>query len=100
MTVLVELSVDKIAELCAQNGVRTLRLFGSATTESFDPLSSDIDFLVTFSVVPDLATAYFNLKEGLQEVLGRPVDLVFEDTIKNPYFAQTALSQARDIYVA
>ncbi|MFT3943202.1 MAG: nucleotidyltransferase domain-containing protein [Ancrocorticia sp.] len=96
----VESRVEAIAALCARYGVRTLRLFGSATNDSFNPETSDFDFLVSFFEVPDLPTVYFGLKEDLEALLGRSVDLVFEDSIKNPYLAKSAFAEARDIYAA
>lgn len=75
-----------IAALCREYGVRRLVLFGSAVTGAFDAATSDVDFLVEFAdSVPDRFDAYFGLKEGLETLLGRPVDLVDPAALKNPY---------------
>jgi predicted nucleotidyltransferase len=79
---------DAIARLCRQYGVHRMVVFGSAVTESFDELRSDVDFLVEFDEgIEDRFAAYFGLKESLETLLGRPVDLVAAPALKNPYFA-------------
>jgi predicted nucleotidyltransferase len=55
--------------------VRRLNLFGSAARGDFDPQRSDVDFLVEFDRTHTDAL-YFGLKEALEGLLGRPVDLV------------------------
>lgn len=39
---------DEIGRICAEHGVSRLRLFGSALSHRFDPVTSDIDFVVDF----------------------------------------------------
>ncbi len=64
----------EVGALCRDLGIRRLDLFGSAVGESFDPESSDVDFLVEFDIRPgfDYFGTYFGLKEGLERILGRP----------------------------
>jgi len=65
--------------------VDKLYLFGSALNASFKK-DSDIDLLVKFKPF-ELASYYDNylhLKENLEELFGRKVDLVEEQTLKNP----------------
>lgn len=68
----------EIAALCKRYSVEHLGLFGSAAHGGFDPARSDVDVTVQFRRVPDSASAthYFDLKQGLETVFGRPVDLV------------------------
>jgi len=83
-----------ISELCRRLRVTKLDVFGSATTDSFGP-DSDVDVLVRFErCAPGLFTRYFDLKEGLEELFGRPVDVIVEDAMKNPYF-KTAINHSR-----
>jgi uncharacterized protein len=72
-----------IASLCERYSVQHLGLFGSAVRGDFDPGRSDVDFTVQFRLPPDSATAtyYFDLKQGLEAVFGRPVDLVELDAM-------------------
>ena len=53
----------------------------------FDPERSDVDLLVQFgnAGAADPLGEYFGLKSQLEGVLGRPVDLLVEGTVRNPY---------------
>lgn len=42
----------------------------------------------------------FGLHEGLQRLLGLPVDLIMRSAIKNPYFLQSAENQRVNLYAA
>jgi len=72
--------------LCADYGVKRLELFGSASRSDFDLKDSDLDFLVEFAVSYSLGAfdRYFGLKEDLERLFQRPVDLVEIKAIKNP----------------
>ena len=65
-----------IAAACRRHKVSRLDVFGSAARGTdFDVETSDADFLVDFD--PDYgADEFFGLKDDLEKVLGRPVDLV------------------------
>ncbi len=64
--------------LCRRFGVRRLGAFGSVLRPDFDPERSDIDMAVEFGTSPQHGPAeqYFGLKESLERLLGRAVDLV------------------------
>ena len=65
-----------IAAACLRHGVSRLDVFGSAARGSdFDVETSDADFLVDFDVGYG-ADDFFGLKDDLEKVLGRSVDLV------------------------
>ena len=49
MIALIEQNRDALARLCRQFRVERLELFGSAAKGTFQPDSSDVDFLVTFA---------------------------------------------------
>ena len=89
-----------IAELCQLNHVARLEIFGSAVNTTFDPITSDLDFLVEFSInTPEgAADRFFSLKQGLGEILGHAIDLVEINTIKNPYFFQAIAPSRLTIY--
>jgi predicted nucleotidyltransferase len=61
-------------DLAARFGVRQLSLFGSAARDELRE-GSDVDLLVEFAG-PVTFDAYFGLKDHLQALFGRPVDLV------------------------
>jgi predicted nucleotidyltransferase len=76
----------EIEELCRGLGVRQLAVFGSALGDTFDPASSDVDILVDFDTPADFE--HFALKEGLEAIFGRTVDLVTSTSIRKPYFRE------------
>ena len=77
-----------------------LDAFGSALRDDFDPAASDLDFLVEFDEVPPgaYAKAYFVLKEGLESLFGRPVDLVTSSSLANPFFRERITGERRTVY--
>jgi uncharacterized protein len=93
---------DAIEALCRQYHVRRLELFGSAATGRFRPDESDFDFLVQFEPVPPgtYANRYFGLLEALQDLLGRPVDLIAAETIENPYLRESIEESKVLVYAA
>jgi uncharacterized protein len=81
---LIETNRESIAHLCRRYGVKKLELFGSILRNDFDIARSDIDFLVEFS--PHVANSFSNyleLKESLEALFGRAVDLVEPRAIRN-----------------
>jgi uncharacterized protein len=66
--------------LAMQFGVRQLALFGSGARDQLRP-DSDVDLLVDF-IGPASYSAYFGLKDQLESLLGRTVDLVTEKGLK------------------
>jgi uncharacterized protein len=99
---LIESKRRQIEDLCRRLDVRRLDLFGSATGASFDAATSDVDVLVEFDMRPgfDYFDTFFALKEGLEEIFGRPVDLVSTSSIRNPYFRQTVMETRESLYAA
>lgn len=77
--------MDDVKSLCQKHKVDRCYLFGSAATGQMTE-SSDVDFLVRFKVseIRDYFSNYLRLKESLSELLGRNVDLVEEQALKNP----------------
>ena len=85
---LIEEHQAEIHSLCRQYGVLRLDLFGSAATGDFNEATSDLDFVATFADIekPGYARRYLNFAEALEVLFGRPVDLLTERSIRNPYF--------------
>ena len=92
----------EVIALCRRAGARRLDAFGAVVRADFDPLRSDLDFLVAFdNTAPAVfAQAYFELKEGLESLFGRPVDLVTESSLANPYFRQRVISESQTVYAS
>lgn len=87
--------IQRLADVC---GVLRLEIFGSATEARFDTARSDLDFLVTFRTGSTSLDNYLRLAEGLEELLGRPVDLVIDRAIRNPYFRRAVDATRMLIY--
>lgn len=79
---------SEIDAACRRHGVRRLDAFGSATSARFDPLASDVDLLVEFDdpMSSTYLERYFGLKDELEHLFGRSVDLVVTSSIRNPHF--------------
>lgn len=92
--------LPEIAALCDRYGVAHLELFGSATREDFDPRASDYDFLVELDThVPgSRAKRWLELADAMEQLLGRPVDLVNPRTIRNRYLLQAVNSSRTVLY--
>jgi predicted nucleotidyltransferase len=70
--------------------------------DSFDPGRSDLDFLVEFKPLScgDYATAFLSFKAALEELFGRPIDLVVASAIRNPYFRRSVEKSKIELYAA
>ncbi len=83
MIALIAENRKEIAELCEQYGVRRLSVFGSAAKGTFDPVTSDIDFVVDyFDWGPGIFHRLFGFIVALEDLLGRRVDMVTEPITK------------------
>jgi predicted nucleotidyltransferase len=89
----------QIEKLCQQHKVKRLYAFGSVLTNHF-AAESDIDLIVAFNPMQteQYADNYFNLKFALEDTLHRPIDLLEENAIRNPYFKQAIENQRQLIY--
>jgi len=96
---LVELNLEKIKKLCDNHRVSKLLVFGSVNRDTFNN-DSDVDLIVDFDDVDlnQYADNYFDLKQKLEELLNRPVDLLEEKAIRNPYLRKEIDKEKRLIY--
>jgi predicted nucleotidyltransferase len=96
---LIEKYRSQIFELCDNHKVKDLYLFGSVLTDKFNE-SSDIDMLIQFNQVElsEYFDNYMDLKEKLEDILKRPVDLLENQAIKNPIFRQVLDREKRLFY--
>jgi len=80
--------LEPLRHLCNRYGVDRLEVFGSAAKGLFDPVSSDLDFIVqmTGQREPGYARRFCSFADELEALFGRPVDLLTESMIRNPYF--------------
>jgi hypothetical protein len=91
---------EALADLCRRMGARRLDLFGSAARGDFDPATSDLDFVVEFDDLPPVqyADAYFALKESLEALFGRQVDLLTPAGLENPYLRDRVNAERQLVY--
>jgi predicted nucleotidyltransferase len=89
----------EIERICRLLPIKRLGLYGSALTKSFSP-SSDVDVLVVFDSDEDidLFDKYFELKEQLEEIFGREVDLIVDKPFRNPVFRESVEKTRAIIY--
>lgn len=95
------LDLNSIKQLCQQHRVQRLLVFGSVLTTAFRP-DSDVDLVAEFEPMPleEYADNYFRFKFALEELLGRPVDLLEAQSIRNPYFRQRLEVTQQLLYAA
>ena len=89
-----------LAEFCRRWKVRELSVFGSVLRDDFTA-DSDIDVLVSFD--SSAAWSLFdivNMRQELAGLLGRPVDLVEEAGLRNPFRRAAILKSRRQVYAA
>ena len=86
MTLIKERYTD-FADLCRSHKVDKIYAFGSSITDHFDPNRSDIDIVVTIDIddPADRGEALLSLWDKLEALFDRKVDLLTEDSIRNPY---------------
>ena len=88
-----------ITNLCRQYRVKTLYAFGSVLTDKFNN-KSDIDLMVDIDETNPLAYAehYFDFKFALEGLLKRPIDLLENKAIKNPFMLEHINNAKQLIY--
>jgi uncharacterized protein len=91
-----------IAAICQRFNVRRLDVFGSAAREDdFDSAGSDVDFLVEFVNDQQVGLRdFFGAKAALERLLGRNVDLVEPEAVRNPYVLASINRHREPVYAA
>jgi hypothetical protein len=94
-------NIEKIKALCMAHNVKSLFAFGSVCTDSFND-KSDIDLLISFNAMDygDYADTYFALADKFENLFRRPVDLVTDKSLSNPYFIDSVNQTKTLIYGA
>ncbi|MEB3324050.1 MAG: nucleotidyltransferase domain-containing protein [Cyanobacteriota bacterium] len=80
--------LDSLRLLCLRYGVERLEALGYASSGEFDPVHSDLDFIVQMKGErdPGYALRFCQFAEDLEGLYQRPVDLWTERMIRNPSF--------------
>jgi predicted nucleotidyltransferase len=90
-----------IISLFEKHKIKEAYLFGSVITDKFDEKKSDVDFLVNFidGIDPlEKGELLWNLRFSLEDNLNRPIDLITETSLKNPYFIEELNEKKLKIY--
>lgn len=102
MAPLIRDNMPAIADLCRTHKVRRLFLIGSAIGPEFDTAKSDVDFLVEFEPHErrGFDDVYFLLLHGLEDLLGRKVDLIERHCVRNPVVRHSMENSKVPLYAA
>ena len=92
-------NIDEIRILCISHNVKSLFAFGSVCSDKFND-SSDIDLLISFNSMDygDYADNYFLVADKFEEIFHRPVDLVTDKSLSNPFFIDSVNQTKTLIY--
>jgi predicted nucleotidyltransferase len=96
----IHIPLKQIEDFCRRWKIAEFSIFGSALREDFSA-KSDVDVLISFE--PDIPWSLFDwvdMIEELQEILGRPVDLVEKSGLRNPFRRREILNSRQVIYAA
>jgi predicted nucleotidyltransferase len=96
---IINYNIDKIKTLCVNHNVKSLFAFGSVCTDKFND-SSDIDLLISFNSMDygDYADNYFLVADKFEKIFHRPVDLVTDKSLSNPFFIDSVNQTKTLIY--
>ena len=93
--------IDALKQLCKDYNVKTMYVFGSVCTEVFNE-TSDIDILIAFEnlSIEQYTDNYFDLHYKLEDLFGRNIDLLTDQSLSNPYFIERVEQTKKLIYAA
>jgi predicted nucleotidyltransferase len=95
----INVPMQELVDLCHRYHVRELALFGSVLRDDFRD-DSDIDVLVEFEPGALIGLyEHFDLREHLERLLGRKVDLVSKRGL-NPMIRDEVITSAQVLYAA
>lgn len=91
----------ELLDLCLKHQIEKLYVFGSALGNTFSK-NSDFDFLIRFKNIPfdQYTDHYFELHEDLERLLGRKIDLLTENSLRNKFLREKILSSRLLLYAA
>ncbi len=93
-----EIPAASLEAFCHKWRVRELSLFGSVLRDDFGP-ESDVDVLVSFDQdAPWSLWDLTEMRDALSALMGRPVDLVEREGLRNPFRRHTILGTRKIIY--
>jgi len=100
MNELLEAKLPEIRALFKKYHVKRAYAFGSVCTPTFNAMS-DVDFLISFEDELDPLTMgenWWSIYYSLQGIINRNVDLITENSLRNPYFIKVMEKTKTPIY--
>lgn len=96
---LIEQNKKAIQQLCKSHQVDSMYAFGSVLTSDFNE-KSDVDLLVRFKDIElnQYFTNYMSLKERLESIFHKNVELLEDQTLKNPILIRSINKNKQLIY--
>lgn len=95
----IDFNIENLNKLCINYNVEKMYLFGSVLNSKFNE-KSDVDLLVKFKEIElaEYFDNYINFKEKLTELFGREVDLLEEQTLRNPILIKSINNSKELVY--
>jgi predicted nucleotidyltransferase len=91
---------QELLDIIRKYGLSEVSAFGSVLRDDFNE-NSDIDFLIVFENGKEKSLFdIIDLKSDLEILVGRNVDIVEKEALKNPYRKEEILKTAKVIYAA
>jgi predicted nucleotidyltransferase len=96
---IIDRNIEDLKRLCTMYNVEKMYLFGSVLNSNFNN-ESDIDILVKFKSIElsKYFDNYMDFKENLEKLFGRKVDIVEEQTLRNPILINSINKSKELIY--
>jgi predicted nucleotidyltransferase len=96
---IIDNNIEDLKKLCTMYNVEKMYLFGSALNSNFNK-KSDVDLLVKFKEIElsEYFDNFINFKEKLESLFGREVDLLEEQTLRNPILIKSINKSKELIY--
>ena len=97
----IEIPLEKIVSFCKKWNISEFAFFGSVLRDDFDPKNSDIDIMITFTPNHHWGWEIVTMKEELELIFKRPIDLITKKAIensKNPFRKKEILESYQVVY--
>jgi predicted nucleotidyltransferase len=96
---IIDRNIEDLKRLCTMYNVEKMYLFGSVLNSNFNN-ESDIDILVKFKSIElsKYFDNYMDFKQNLEKLFGRKVDIVEEQTLRNPILINSINKSKELIY--
>lgn len=100
LTTLIEDRYADFVDLCRAHQVDKIYAFGSSVTNHFNPETSDIDVVVKVDIADpaERGEALLSLWDNLELFFNRKVDLLTDESIRNPYLKSSIDRTKKLIY--